>query len=362
MRLAMCCDEVFLATAGDMIERLAVGLLDEGARLLRLAPPGAPELALPGAESVTIPEPALLHPLGARLRRLDAELRERAGGAIDIVHAFGAGSLNIASGIAERHGAILVVELWGEDQIRPILARARTHAGEMVIHIAAPALAEPLRDAGWRGAMRTTAWGVHAISRPPPVREQVGPVCVVLAGSGADAASWESCADALLEARSRNDLLIFCDAQVARRSGLLKIVRQGEAMDSLSLLPPIGASRELLVRADLVLHPDPYSVCSMLVLEAMSRATPVVLRRGVLATPIEQGSAAWLAGGGRDQTWQEALGPLLDSPSQRAALGEMGWSWVRAERRGSAQVAAVINAYDTLLRPATMAFPGTEGA
>jgi glycosyltransferase involved in cell wall biosynthesis len=109
----------------------------------------------------------------------------------------------------------------------------------------------------------------------------------------------------------------------------------------------------LYERADVFVHPTHYEGSSLVTLEAMAHARPVVATAaGGIPDKVVDGVTGLLVAPSDPRALAEALGALAGHPEQRRAMGAAGRSRVESEFSCSALIGRTLAVYDELLRGA----------
>jgi glycosyltransferase involved in cell wall biosynthesis len=102
--------------------------------------------------------------------------------------------------------------------------------------------------------------------------------------------------------------------------------------------------------ATLFIHPTLYEGSSLVTLEAMTHALPVVATRvGGLPDKIEAGVSGWLVNPGDVAGLSEAVGNALLQPGRLVAMGRAGRAIVEQKFAWSAVIQQLLGLYDDLL-------------
>lgn len=355
MRALIIADESFATRERAMLARLEVGLADEGVRVVHAVPKSAP--APSGeemyAKSVTFEHRGLVigkRPRARRLIRAIEDLRLGDGDRpIDVVHIFGAGAWPVGLEVAGLTGAAAVLEVF-DLALVPAAARARVPGADSPPHIClAPdaALERLLRQESPGTQIRVAPWGVHT---PAQAREILAPgraAGVMVACTGRDSAALAAAVQGLAAVtQAQRELMIFVDAEAARRAGLWPLVRRLNLMDRLTLIPEMEARRELALRGDVLVTPEALGDHRTLTLDAMAAGMVVVAAADPAVSSLIDGVTARLVNKPDPDAWAAAVGALLGEPASARALASSAREHVRQHHRASAYVSAVVAAYE----------------
>ncbi len=353
MRCVLIADEGFAEREASLMSRLAVGLADEGVRVVR-AIPGTVDLESTSAEgSGLLGEPIAYQPdglpfsTGARagqllkliLARLPANDQK-----INVIHAFGGRSWGVALELAQQTGATVLLEFWRSGLARRLKA---LNTSNHRIDIAVPdrALIDDIASPALTERVRHTPWGVYAPAELPT--REGAPSSIILCASGI-AKSWVTLAfQAAAElARDHPKLRLFVDARAARRTGLWpRGVALGVA-DRLTLVDSIESHRDLSLRSDLLMLPEALGEHRSFVLDAMARGVAVLAHRDPRVSHLHSGDQVRLVEQATVEDWRRGLQGLIESPVELASRRKVAREYVLQHHRASAHIAAVLGAYE----------------
>ncbi|MDX2132984.1 MAG: glycosyltransferase [Planctomycetota bacterium] len=354
MRAVILADEFFATRERPLLQRLEIGLADEGVRVVH----AVPESVMPTeGESmfrtcVGYPARTLSILRSASAARV-ARLLEQAAGAdeerIDVLHVFGGSAWTLATEIADELGCALVLEVWRSglvDRARELAPRAWRTA----LQAPDPAIERVLRASIEGREIRAAPWGVLA----EPTLRQVFPegraVSAMIVGSGRDASAMAAIIEGLQPvAAAHPDLLVFCDADTARRAGLWGVARRLRLDHHLSLIADLEGRRDLLLQGDLLIQPDAHGESRSVVLEAMASGMIVVAAADPMASVLIDGRTARLVRAQHPAEWSATLLDILRTPERSRMLAASAHEFIRTHRRASDHVRAVLQTYAALV-------------
>jgi hypothetical protein len=352
MRVLLVIDAPFALHERTLIARLQVGLADEGHQVRLLVSEHALGRGSFGffAEPIGFRERAAGWWRSVRLRKALSALRGRGSepADVDIVHAFGGGAWPIASDLAAACDASLALEVWRTG----LAERARAHR---VHHKPAALLFAPdapieralLADAAPASAVRTARWGATIPTETPPLLKDARQRALVLVGSGRDLpATHAAFAAAAALAREWPDLMLFADADAARRANLYDAAKRAGVLDRLTNIDQLEDRRDLVLRADCILHPGSRGEQRSLLLDAMGAARPVIASADPAISWLIDARTCRLVPEPSEAAWLEPLRALLSNRAAAVALGDSARSYVREHHKWSAYTGAVSDAYE----------------
>ncbi len=356
MRAVILADEFFATRERSLLQRLEIGLADEGVRIIHAVPETVPAADDEGMFRTRATYPtrtlALLRRAAiARLARSLARAGSNAGPEgepIDLVHVFGGSVWRLGADLATALGAALVLEVWRAGLVSR--ARELTHVPQRTLLLAPdPAIERALVAHSEGREVRGAPWGVLAEPTMRPILPAGRAVSAMIVGPGRDPAAMAGVIEGLTPvARAHPDLMIFCDAHAARRSGIWGVARRHDLLRHLSLIDDLEARRDLLLQGDLLIQPDANGEARSVVLEAMGCGMIVIAAADPAASVLIDGRTARLVSSGTPAEWGATILDVLRTPERSRMLAASAHEFIRTQRRASDQVRAVLQAYASL--------------
>jgi glycosyltransferase involved in cell wall biosynthesis len=355
MRVLFIIDALFATHERAMINRLDIGLVDEGLRIVHAIPQRIADRVPDDLISLVLTYQdegaAITRPARARslVNGLAALKLPGGEGVIDLVHAVGGASWSIAADVAHQTGAALAVDVWRAGLVGRARAIKATAGPRVVFFAPGPAIERALIKEGLGSSVRVARWGVHA---PPEPRRLFRPdrqVSAVVSGAGRDADAFRAAIEGLaLSTQAHENLILFVDAAGARRAGIWSVADRLGVLDRLTLVPGIEGRRHLALSADLFLQPGARGECHTLLLDAMAAGLPVIASADPMNNDLVAGRTAHLIEAPDPRLWEAAVSLLLNEPETAIALGASAREHVKEEHRVSSQIAAVLDGYEWL--------------
>jgi len=376
MRVLMLPDAEFLDRERGLLQRIEIGLADEGVRLLHAAPastvdPSSSDAPVVYATPITYYDRGLPLTLPLRLSAL-ARAIETAAPAdqstgeriVDIVYALGASTWGMALGISQRLGARLVIEVWSASLIDPAAnmwgralaarkvdprRRPRENAPTFLTPLAAVASALARRVPSDR--ITHVPWGVHPADIGPRAIDLSRCFTVVLLSSGKNPRAVEDAISALALASERiPTLLAFVDAGLAERTPIWKLASSSSVgrglNERLTVIAELESRRELITQADVLLIPEPLGELRSIVLDAMACGMLVVARKDPQVEDLIQGQTAALVSEPGPHPLAAALIALAEDHDRAARLRASAWSYIHDRRAASDHIRVLLAAFD----------------
>ncbi len=362
MHVLLLADSIFAVRERALLSRLEVGLMDEGVRVTLAAPTDVaprPEHDVLGRH-VSYRAGALSFTRKMRASRLARDLTptDKSGSPVDLVHVFGGAAWGIGIELCRTWEVPLALELWRMGMVE----RARTVAGSMreppILIAPDPAIERAaLREA--RGAVvRLVPWG----AKPRPesheiLNESRAPALVMLGFGRDEVASVRAFEGVARVMETHSDALLFVDADAAARLNIWKRADKLGIRQRVSLIGRLEDRRDLVLRADVVVHPDARGEQRSLLLDAMASSMAVVATEDRSVAALIDGQTARLVPPGANSgAWSEAVSAVLDDRDVARTLGASARSYARAKHRVSAHVAAVVDVYEWAAGRQSIAF------
>ncbi|MFP4145410.1 MAG: glycosyltransferase [Phycisphaeraceae bacterium] len=348
MHVALLANSAWLDEELPIFRHLVVGLLDEQVRVTQVVP----QLP-PGAEPGLVGEPLLWEESRwswlnrYRLASLAPRLEELR---VDLVHVLDGSLWAGGHALAKKLEVPAVYAVGSHLDLRFVQRVARdSHPNHAVFAAASQPLAEAIRDlVGKRFLIRTIPPGVHVQPRSPGCREDRA-MCIAVSGNGKLDRRYEALLAALSDLlRDRPQLQFFLDGQGSEQHGIWRTAERLGLLPNLSLIPRRLGHRELLLRADALVHPQPLGRMRGLTLQAMASAMPVLAHADSWLDHLIEGETAWLTDHATSDAWTDLLTRLTEQPDEATALGQRAQAWIRQHRRPSTQVAGVLDTYRRL--------------
>lgn len=350
MRVLVLADGIFASRERVMLSRLEVGLADEGFRVVHAVPARAGAAAHAELFSRTIAYNDEPMPFGDRfrarhlLKNLDPDPTDTPQ-PLDIIHVFGGPCWRVARLLAERTGAVLVLEVWRFGLAARAGQPAWSRRGDAAFLAPDPSIERALRNAG-ASTVRAAPWGVHAASTPRPVLVEGRAAAIMIVGGGREPASVHAVLHALGAARrAGHEFMAFLDARAARRAGAWQVAERLDLLERISLIDELEGRRDLLLQGDVLVHPDRSGEQRSIVLDAMGAGMIVLASADPHVSILQEGRTCRLVRAATADAWTTALGETLNNPDASRALARSALEFVRAERPAAGYVKAVLDTY-----------------
>lgn len=354
MRILILADEFFAAREQALLLRLEVGLADEGVRVLHAIPSAARSYA-PGelVSRVVVYNPPkwqfAVGPTARRLLRDVTNATEEPGHGIEVVHVMGGAAWVLGAAVAREARVPVVFEVWRSGMGERARAIARDTSLQCMFIAPDPTIERELRAAALPSAMvRLIPWGVHASLDPRPPRAPDRPLSAMLIGTGRDPQAFAHVLGGLAAVVRTHPLMLFCDAEAARRAAVFHRAKKLDILQHISLIAELEGRRDLLLAGDLLLQPESRGEQRSVSLDAMAHGMAVVAAADSKVSYLIDGTSAKRVALHSAEGWATAIRQMLDQPALADALSTSALAYVRQYHRMYDQVRAVLDAYATL--------------
>jgi hypothetical protein len=363
MRVLFVSDRSFSDREHGMLRRLEIGLLDEGAQLVRAMPASredADDTQL--TRVVTFPDvgPRLMRPfrIAQMLERLAPLSRDPSKPpSFDIVHAWGDRCWVLARELASMTDAELVIEVWSKRSLDRIRAFERSAAQLATMGRAAAwsaadqVLADRARKlASW--PVHANPWGVHVPVTPRKPTEANEPTPIVVLPEGHDqnatVALLRGLAQAMKDQPGERPLILLGEAAVRGTRTVWKAVESLGLADITTVLADGENRREPVLLAEILALPEACGEHRSIALEAMAAGQVVMPLRDPLVEYYRHDRTCFTVDAATPHCWELAFRELLHDPAKRRRIGLGARTWIEKHRRVHPHVTSLLTMYETL--------------
>lgn len=335
---------------------LMVGLIDDQVRVAQVMPHDLlPDESSMFGERLTWYESRLRLVNRFRIANLDSELG-RLG--VNLIHALDGGVWAGAAVLAEATStAVIFTACSNLDVAMANRVSRRLNPLRMAFTTSTEPIGQAISQQVDRSILvQTIAPGVHRAAELPHHRAE-GPLCAVVSGNGVMDDHYAVLLEGLAEfCRHHPQSQFFFDGQGSDQHRIWKAASRLGLLSNLSLVPRRLLHRELLLRADVLIHPQPLGRSRTVTLQAMAHGLPVVAHHDPWLDYLVDGQTAWLVDSPGVAQWADCLARLIRDPAAGRELGRRAQAWVRRHRLASDQIASLLNLYRRMTG-ATIEFP-----
>lgn len=359
MHVALLADTAYLDEELSSFRHLVVGLIDEQVRAAQVVPGSlaVDEPSVFGARLV-YPQSKVAFINQRRIARLANPLRELG---VDLVHALDGRLWQAGARLAERLEMPAVFTAASCEDLPRIDKLLRTMDPQRLGLIAttqplAQAVSEKL---GEQAVFALVPPGVHP-GEQAAARQVDQPLSAVVTGNGKLDRHYQVLLEAMaVIVRDHPQTQFFFDGQGADQHQLWRAAESLNLLSNLSLIPRRLGHREILLRADALLQPQPLGRSRSLTLQAMAAGLPIIAHEDPwldyflddqTATTLDDPTAA---------DWTEHITALILHPDRGEKLGRRSQGWVSEHRRAAAQIAGHLKMYRQVTGE-SIPFPGKK--
>ncbi len=314
-----------------MLNRLGVGLVNEGVRVVSVVPEGDDERGgMPAMiPQVRTPMPA---PLLLRRRATDALVDAIGRHDVDTLVAFGAAAASVSARVASRLDADLLVEVVSIADAQ----RLRRNASVDAYLAATPSIERAIIER--LGPGRATHVPIAAAgSAPPEAPETETCLAIGVLDAAVNPAATRAFLAALAAVDGDGAARVFLELRGRGQHRAWRAVRDCGLLDRVTCIRDASPLRSLVIDCDLIVLPGTRHGVRSILLEAMQH------RRAVLAAAIE--GLDMLVGGETsmlvEDDWEAPLDRLLGDAGLRSRLGNAASSLVCSQYGSATQVQAL---------------------
>ena len=346
MEVALLANTAWLDEELSLYNDLVVGLIDEQVKVTQVLPEGEGERLAPGfGRVVPWPETSWRRLNQHRLKRMTRRFEKQPP---DVVHAMDGRMWPVAVAWGRRLGVPVVLSSWSVLDL-PVARRLRRRLDPASCAFAAATA--PLKrmlgqqvDPAFK--VELTPSGVHVPAEPARDAEDREARSVVVTGNGRlddYVAALFAGLRGLIDRYP--DTQVFVDTMGADQRALWKHAEALGLLPNLSFVPRRIGHREMLLRADLFLQPQPLGRARSLLLQAMAHGRPVLAEYDDALDFLIDGQTAAVVEAPDPEAWGGVLIEWARSGRRRAELGESARRWVAQHRVASSFVGNVHQLY-----------------
>ena len=360
MHLALLTNAPYLDEHLTAFNHLVVGLIDEGVRLVQIAPERVEtsELSIFGdrfnyRESTFTPITRhRILSLGERLDELE----------VSVVMAMHGGLWRYAAELAKRHDFALVLNAQSGRDVRRLHSVMRLLRPTQTVMLAPT---QPILDAleqELRGTVqcRLAPPGVHLPGEdalPQARSEPPAAPCVIVSTTGELTPEVEAMMRGLPEViEAHPEAQFFLDGQSTSQHELWKLASRLDILSHVSMIPRKLGHRKLLLKADLFIQPQAMGAARSLSLQTMAHAIPMIAQDDPWLDYLLENVTCRLVDQPQPEEWTQLIRRLLGRRDEALQLGRHARAYVREHHTMSNQVARTLEVCRRLTGE-SLAFP-----
>ena len=357
MRVLILVDAMFAIHERALIERIVVGLANEGVAAQVVLPKGR---HLEEAGFDLLSEPVWYADRGLALTRQiraaqvakqvvkdqGAKDTESLSGVIDIVHVFGGGAWTMGRELARILGAGMVFEVWRAGLFDLAKGLHLEESDRALFMIPERPFETGLIKAGLGQRVHLAQWGAQVSSEIINIFREGKNISIVLMSSGRQKdqciAAFEGIADAI---ESHENIMVFANLEVVERASLWAKVQERKLEDRFTIIDRSEDRRDLLLRCDILVYPDTLHEERTLLLDVMGTGMAIIAGNDEFITPIQESPGISIVDRPSRRSWAEKLSACLADPAGARRSGIESREYVAKHRRGGMYITSVLDAY-----------------
>ena len=339
MHVALIANTAWLEEELGMFRSLVVGLINEQVRVAQVVPATVGEQDLnPFGDWVAWNDSPWSWMRRWHLSR-QAESLDEIG--VDLIHALDGRLWDGALGLASRLNRPALLTCTSALDVPHVeKMAARLDASRLAITACTDPLGERIREhVGQTVAVRVIRPGVHVPAKSPTTAREDGVLCGVISGTGRYDADYASLFEALRRVIADDpNVQFFLDSLGSDRHSLWQAAQRSGLLPNVSLVPRRIGHRELLLGANVLIHPQSLHRARGLTLQAMAFGVPVLARADPWLDYLVDDQTAWLVEASDPQSWYDLLRRVIENPAATTRLGAQEQQWMRERHLASQHV------------------------
>ena len=348
MRAALLANIAWLDEELVSLKHLVAGLLDEQVQVVQVVP-GSLEVEESSVFSTRVEWQETSWRLINRLKllRLRPTLEELE---VDLLHALDGRLWWAALHLSERLGVPAVLSASSHFDVRVAERLASKIEPSRVVVTAATdplaraitaRLSEPV-------TVEMIPPGVHKAA--PEGGDPGSPaLCAIVSGNGDHDPHYQALLQGIARlVEAHPEAQFFFDNQESDQHRIWRAAERLDLLPHISMVPRRLGHRELLLRADVLIQPQPLGRARSLTLRAMARALPVVAFDDPWLDYLIDDETAWLVREPSGDDWESAMRRVIKRPAEAVDLGRRAREWVAEHRIASDSVAHTLEVYRRL--------------
>jgi len=345
MNVALLANTAWLDEELMLYSHLIVGLIDEQVRVVQVLPEShSDEAASAYGQLVTWRETGLHRLDRWRLSRMVPTLQTLD---IDLIHALDGRLWLAGNSLSARLG--IPVCLSANSTMDVALARKISqHLDPQRCVFAAST--GPIRErilaevpAGFRVLL--TPPGTHRVEAGPFVHDEKELALVVTCQGRLDDATHYLLDGLRMLIEDRPDTQVFIDTMASDQRSLWRAVDSMGLLGHVSFVPRRLGHREILLRADLLIQPQPLGRPRGILLQAMAQARPIIAIEDAALDVLIDGVTASVLSKPTAEDWHRELVQWCDHTEERILLGQSARTWINENRLASSHVGQTLSLY-----------------
>jgi len=346
MHVALLANTAWMEEEMAIFRHLVVGLIDEQVRVAQVVPTGiAPENLSAFGDWVSWRDSRWSYMRRWCLSRRATRLNELG---VDVVHALDGrlweGALRLALKI--NAPAILTSGSALDVAVASRLA-GKLRTQRVAIAASTQPLGEIIRQRVNGACMvKVVRAGVHIPDEASRRNGGDRTLSAVISGTGRFDLDYQALFEALrLVIKDEPSAQFFLDGLSSDQHPLWQAARRYGLLRNLSMVPRWLQRRELLLGADMLIHPQALHRARGLTLQAMAHGLPVLARADPWLDYLEHNRTAWVVDAPEANAWYDLIRRVVDRPEEGRRIGEQARQWIHERHRAAQQIAVTLELY-----------------
>jgi len=359
MKVALLTDAMWLVQEEATLRLLAVGLVDEGTSVVRVAA-GAPEDEQ--FDTLSMAGPLMTYRSAVWRRLRDWHIRRLVGrlgeADVDVIHALDTTLYRVALRLGQMLDVPVVCSVW---------------SAEGVDELDAPGIPQPVALTAPTKAMadvvtrRLSGVPVHVVpagvfssdeALRDPLHNPDATLSIVVVTDGRYTSEIESLMLGMQKVRKQlpQVMYFFYSVYQSDQHRIWQAARRLELLDQVSLVPIDPAGHGLMVQADALFQPQAMGLVRTLVLEAMAAGRPVVAAPDPLLDGLIDADHALVLDEPTPDAWRQVLLRLVADSDPFIDLGRRAREHIKTLHTPSKFVAGLREVYEKVAAPEPLQF------
>ncbi len=356
MRVLILVDARFALHERALVERVLVGLADEGIAAQVVLPKDR-RLEEKGfdllCEPIWYADRGLAFTRHIRANQVARQVTrdsDSPAGEIDIVHVFGGSAWSMGRELARVLDAGMVFELWRAGLIDSAKSLHLDASDRALFLVPERPFEAGLTKGGLGQRVHLAQWGAQVPAEPAQIFHPDKNSSIVLMSSGRQKeqciAAFEGIADAI---ESHRQVMVFANLEVVQRADLWERVQNRKLEDRFTIIDRSEDRRDLLLRCDMMVYPDTLHEERTLLLDAMGIGMAIIAGNDEHIAPIQESAGISIVDRPSRSSWAAKIGQALGDPQATRKAGLASREYVTRHRRVGMYIASILDAYRMLV-------------
>ncbi len=361
MHIGLIIDEERLMHEHIMLNRLSIGLIDEGAQLTRLVPE---EISIPDLDlgehrvalATRVAYPARV-PLWMHRRRAQNLIKLMEKSTPDVLYAVGEYAWQLGMDLAKWIECPLALDVWTSSLI-PNCPTGRAAQNIAAYIVSTNSVSRLLSKKVDSALISTIPIGVPLPGEPRKVLAELNQfISIAVIGSGRDLSSYRTVLTSLKQITQKfPQVQIFLELRGSHSHDIWRLAQELELLPVLSTITDAAQHRQLLLHCDVFILPERTGRMRSLLLEAMALGLVVIAHAEPALELLGDQKTSALVKKATVEAWTNQVLQLLRHPDEARQLGESARDYVSNHHRSSQHVTNLMETFDKILHGGALSF------